>query len=94
MKKYRNRIRVTWELFDWARAGIDDEHFYRQMVNKIIQDIPLEELKRLFNFEKTDTRQPVERKMMYDLDVPIYIRERLRRLDEMQVVEYEGSIEI
>lgn len=89
---YERKMKVTQELLD--DAEVNEEHIFRQLCQKIIGDIPIHELRGLFIFKKLDPFSNENEDKLADIFTPQHIKEEIIQLRNMQLLEYEVSLNI
>lgn len=89
---YKTQIRVTQGML--KDAPVDDEYFQRQMAIKLIKEMPLEALSKLFKFEKFDPFSEESNNVLKDAFAPDWHKERIRHFRGMKQLEFEASITI
>lgn len=89
--KHKSTAEITRELL--AHTSIDDEYLYRQLATRLIQDLPLPELKKLMKCTKVDPNTEENLKKLNSILTPEYERIYLRRLYDRQVIAYEVEID-
>ena len=75
-----------------SNSEITDEQIFRDLCQRIVNDIPFSELNKLIRFTKTDPNSEASIKMMKDFRTSDFERERLLRLQLQSVVLYEAEI--
>lgn len=83
-------IKVTRELL--ANSPVNDEYIFRQLASKMVNDMPLEELKKLITFTITDPTTREARAKMNDVKTPEHERIRLMMLLHHNLILYEAEI--
>ena len=87
---YKIKTRVTQGML--KSTSVNDEHIHRQMALNIIKDMPLEELSKLFKFEKFDPFSEDSNNVLNDTFAPEWHKERIMHFREIKQLEYEASI--
>lgn len=77
-----------------AELNISDEKVYRAMARKLVSDISIEELCRLFRFEKIDPRSTRFEEILNKKSNSLSKRAELAKLHTDQGVMYTAEIKI
>jgi hypothetical protein len=89
---YKTQTRVTQEML--KDAPVNDEYIQRQMALKLIKDMPLEALSKLFKFEKFDPFSEESNNVLKDAFTPDWHKERIMHFREIKQLEYEASVTV
>jgi len=89
---YKTQVRVTKEMV--KDAPVNDEFFQREMAHKIIKDMSIEHLQKLFKFEKFDPFSIESEKVLLDKTAPDWHKTRIMHFREIGQIEYEGSVTV
>jgi hypothetical protein len=92
MATYKTQVRVTREML--KDTPMNDEYIQRQMVFKLLKNMPLEALSKLFKFEKFDPFSDESQNVLDDRLSPDWHKERIIHFREMKQLEYEASVTI
>ena len=87
---FKNTHVIPWDVLD----KINENFFIRQSVYKLIDNLPIEYIKKLFNIEMIDTRTEINSAKLLSASTPPHIVEKLNRLDTQEIVEINASIVI
>jgi hypothetical protein len=87
---YRSEITVSRELTNM----IDDEFLYRQLANKLIADIPIEDLFKLISFKKIDPNSIESREFILNFMTPHNERQQLLELKDTDCLIYKCRLNI
>lgn len=75
-----------------SNSEITDEQIFRDLCQRIVNDIPFSELSKLIHFTKTDPNSEASIEMLKDFRTSDFEREQLLRLQLQSVVLYEAEI--
>lgn len=89
---HKAKTKVTHELL--AHSPINDEFLFRELAHKLVKDMPLEELKKLIFFTKTDANTPESVSKINNYLTPHDEKHLLIRLRDEQVLLYEAQINL
>lgn len=92
--KYRSQTTITERQYNGNVEYYDDEYFYRTVIQQMINEIPMEDLKKLFEVNKINPFSEKSLGILYDYRTPDYLREKIRTLQDARVIEYSVNIEI
>jgi len=88
--KYKIEVKVTPELL--ANTEVNDEYLFRELVHKMIREIPFDELKKLMNFTKTDPNTREAKSKINDYRTPDNERHLLIMLERQKLILYEAEV--
>ena len=72
-------------------SGLDDEYFFRQLVNDIVKEIPMNQLYVIFNLKKTDPTSDHSKRVLWDDNYSDDDKRKVYSLINTNTVLYEGS---
>ena len=87
--KYETKCRCTFELF--SGTDITDEIIYRDLIHRLIKNIPLYELKQIFQLNKLDPSTKESQEIIKS-PFPTALKNLLLELKEKQVIEFSAKI--
>lgn len=85
--KHRAQVRVFWDSL--KDTGLKDEFFYRDLAMKMVREIPINELHKLFKITKTDPGNLRSIRKMSDDNCPNWEKEKIRLLLEEKAILFE-----
>ena len=85
-------VRVTPELIEYT--AVNDEYIFRELARKMVTQMPVNELKKLIKFTKTDPNTQESRKKINDYLTDEYERHRLIMLESQQIILYEAEVSL
>jgi len=89
---YKTQTRITQEMLKYT--PVNDEYIHRQMAMKLVKDMPLEVLSKIFKFEKFDPFSEENTKVLKDPFAIDWHKERIRHFRELKQLEFEASVTI
>ena len=87
----RSEIKVTREMFN--NTEINDEYLFRELAIKIVDEIPLDELHKLFKLTKIDPHSDESQKVLRD-SRDIFEIEQIMELRRQHVILYQAKLDI
>lgn len=91
-KLHRVASRVSNQLL--ANTDITEEYLYRELITKLINDLPIKYLSQIFQFEKFDPFSQENSHILNDVTSNDFLKEKILYLRNEQCLEYEVSIKI
>ena len=88
---YKAQTTITKQLF--KEAPIDDEYMYRDLARKLVTDMPLELLKKLIHFRKSDPDSKELKEKLTNPYTPDWEKDWIQSLIYQQVILFEAKIE-
>lgn len=89
---HRNVRLVTIPLLEQSENPPSDEFFFKHLVHDLINDVPLDELKKIFRMRKFDPRDPEPDMSLLGIEAYRLERDLRMHLRQQQVVQFEVSI--
>jgi hypothetical protein len=86
------KIKVTPELL--ANTEINDEHLFRELARKMVNEMPVTELNKLMKFTKTDPNSKKVKDKINDYKISEKERRRLKMLKREQLILYEAEVSL
>ena len=87
--KFRCEQEVSLRIFKATNGNITDEYLFRELVRKIVSEIPIDELHKLIKLTKTDPRAKESIEVMHGFDE--LEKEKIRNLDQRGCISYEAE---
>ncbi len=88
---YTTQCKVTCELLN--DSYLTDDYIYIELVRKMFSEIPIDVLKKIVRFTKTDPNSDDAKRRLHDDSTSDVEKGRLFRLLHEQVVEYKIEID-
>lgn len=90
--KHLSRIKVTKELFN--DPVITDERIFRDALHKLMEDVPIGKLGKIFKFNKIDPDSEESRAKLINPDISGFEKEEILRLGREGTIVYEIKLVI
>lgn len=89
---YKTTTEIYYETKAEYSGYLTDEHLFRELARKLINDLPFEDLSKLIKLTKTDpfTRDGI--KLMKDPTIPPHEKERVNLLRARGMILYEAEV--
>lgn len=88
---HRTIQHVTIPLLGQSENPPSDDFFFKHLLHALIDDVSLDELKKIFRMKKLDPREPWPNEVPWS-EAEHIKREILAHLQRQQVVQFEVSI--
>jgi hypothetical protein len=89
--KTRCEVKVVPELLD--KPGYTDEHFFRDLAHRLVQDIPLAELHKLIKLTKIDPYSDKSEKVLRN-SMNKYAIDQIQQLKEERLILYCAQVDL
>jgi hypothetical protein len=87
-----NRAEVKVNLGLLKSTAVIDDHIFRDLVRKMVTEMPFDELSKLMKFTKTDPTTSEVRAKIFDCKTDEHERQHLMLLERQQVILYEAEV--
>ena len=91
-EKYNSKLKVSKETY--YNSNIDNEFIEREVIYKLISQIPINELKKYFNFTVFDPFSKENREMYNNPFIDKSLRDKFVENYLMETVEFDVSLTI
>jgi hypothetical protein len=88
--KFKQVNEITKEAF---LSGITDDVIFKRMLYQLIDYMPIQELKEIFQLIKIDPNSKESLEKMKDWKTPAGEKELIMRLRERGIIRYEATVE-
>jgi len=92
MPIYKAEARITKVLLKAAPEHLTEERICRDFAKMIVKDMPIEDLKQLFNFKVIDPENKETKKEPMNPETPEWRTSQILQLWHDKVVLYEANI--
>ena len=89
---YNTESKITQQLLD--NSDLNDEYIFRQLYHRIIEDIPIHELRGLFISRKIDPFSKESEDKLTDIKTPGHIKKEILMLRNMEILKYKVTLTI
>lgn len=90
--KYSGHYRITEELSQNIENA--DELLARKVIINLVESIPLETIKKFFNYKVLDPNSESAKEIMADLKADSGLKQKILRMREERILEVSAHIEI
>ena len=87
---YIAKNKITYEM----ASHLSDEQIKRQLAHNIIEEMPMDDLSRIFKFEVMNPISDESQRILLDPHSPMWEKERIRINRETLTLEYEASVRV
>lgn len=89
---YLSQYEITRELFQDIENA--DELLARKVIVNLVESIPLETIKKFFNYKTLDPNSESAKEIMADLKADSSLKQKILRMREERTLEVNAHIEI
>lgn len=90
--KYSSRHKITKEFFEDIENA--DELLARKVIVRLLESLPLETVKKFFNYEILDPNSESAKEIMADWKADSGLKQKILRMREERTLEVSAYIEI
>jgi hypothetical protein len=67
----RAEVKISCDTIEKTKGTFDDDYFYRELARKLVSEMPIDDLKKLINFNKIDEHEINHKFILYKAKVHI-----------------------
>lgn len=87
--KNKIQIKVSREML--KHSQINDYYLYRELAVKMVKEMPMQELRKLIEFTKTDPNSEHSKRVLWGEDYPAWRKTLIHQLRNESAILYEAE---
>ena len=90
----KNRLEVKIRPEHLEDIRVNEDYIYRSLAMRMIKEMPMDELRKLIEFTKTDPNSEHSKRVLWDVDYPDWQKIQIYELRNEDLILYEAECDL